>query len=74
MSTCSTCGAPITWARTEKGDKSIPLDPAPAANGNLVLGDGGVRAHLPLFDPPDIPRYVSHFATCPDADQHRRTR
>lgn len=25
---------------------------------------------LPGFDIPD--RYVSHFATCPDADRHRR--
>lgn len=23
---------------------------------------------------PDVPRYVSHFATCPKADRHRRPR
>lgn len=73
MSACSTCGAPIWWAVTEAG-KGIPIDAEPRPDGNMVLGDKGMRPHLPLFDDDAMPRYVSHFATCPQADQHRRTR
>jgi hypothetical protein len=66
------CKQPIRWATTRNG-YPIPLDPEPAANGNLHVDDDG-RATI-------VPRdrratagalYVSHFATCPYADQHRR--
>jgi hypothetical protein len=64
----------------------MPVDRDPVADGNIEIvdrtrlpeendwtpvirvlkkGDGDT-----LFEPPD--RYVSHFATCPNAPQHRR--
>ncbi len=84
MSACRTCGAPIIWARTEAG-KAIPMDAEPVPVGTSPLGTfilerSGRRANSdPLMRAPDIAdvgvdRFRSHFATCPDARQHRRAR
>ena len=73
MSTCRTCGAEIIWAKTRTG-KSMPLDAIPVGQdveGTCLLEDG--IAYFGAFDhKPDAPRYVSHFATCPNAAKHRR--
>lgn len=74
-SPCNGCGAPVDWVRVAKTGKRMPLDPEPRADGNIGRIDGGdtVEYVLPgggLFD--DRPLYVSHFATCPKADQFRR--
>lgn len=78
MSTCSSCKAPIRWTVTEKGNR-MPIDHAPVRGGNIVLRDEGrclVAVYVqPLFETEADkakPHYVSHFATCPAADQHRR--
>jgi hypothetical protein len=65
--TCRSCGAPITWARTTSG-KPIPLDPEPVDRGNLEVEDGVAR---PVLIEAGKLRYVTHFATCPNAPQHR---
>lgn len=59
MSACRSCAAPIVWIRSPVG-KAIPCDPAVI----VVVTDQGqvVRGR------------VSHFATCPQAAQHRRPR
>jgi hypothetical protein len=69
---CKSCGAPIRWAKTEAG-KRIPLDPEPRPNGNLLVQDGIAYVHEP-GDATDFDQqyYVSHFATCPNADSHRK--
>lgn len=80
MSRCRSCQAPIVWAFTTSG-KRIPLDPDPVDDGNVVLsaavspGQAPTAIVLPVGQPTldDDPRYVSHFATCPNADTHRRT-
>lgn len=73
---CKTCKQVIAWALTEK-HKPIPIDPEPVPDGNLVLErrDGKLyaRQSTPLLDGA-LPRFKSHFATCKDADQHRRSR
>jgi hypothetical protein len=69
VSVCKSCGAQIRWAKTEAG-KTIPLDPEPTLNGNVVLDHAGV-AHVRHAGVGGA-RYVSHFATCPFAKQHRR--
>lgn len=72
MSTCKTCGAAVTWARTSSG-KSIPVDPEPRAGGNITLIDCG--SHLAArVGPAGSGSHVSHFATCPQANGHRRER
>lgn len=82
---CRSCHRPIVFAKVGTCSGSWnPLDPDPRDDGNVVVighcpnGAPLVRvlskeaAALPpgMFDE----RYVSHFATCPEAGQHRRAR
>lgn len=79
---CHSCAAPILWASIGDG-KRMPLDAEPVIGGNvrLIPPDGGRANALAvitpagqrdLFDPADDgTRYVSHFVTCPDADEWR---
>lgn len=55
---CRSCGHPIVWFKTDAG-KNIPID------AETVLAEDTTL---------ELPRHVSHFATCPHADQHRRPR
>jgi hypothetical protein len=68
--TCRSCGAEILWAATEKG-RRIPLDAKPEKRFVTAPCDpdaaGASELHVRVED-----TYVSHFATCPHADQHRR--
>lgn len=75
MSQCSTCRAAIRWTVTEHGKRM----PVPVRGGNIVLRDDGDQLTavyvVPLLETPEDkrrPHYVSHFATCPQAAQHRR--
>ena len=61
-STCRGCGAPIVWIRTAAG-KSMPCDAEPVLSADI----GGLAA----FEPDGV-GHVSHFATCPAAEQFRR--
>jgi hypothetical protein len=67
---CRSCGAPITWAITDQG-KRMPLDaePNPAGNVRLTLTNAVVLRKDEVYDGP---RFMPHWATCPNADQHRR--
>jgi hypothetical protein len=77
MSTrCSSCQAAIVWAVTTKGAR-MPVDAAPADDGNIVLIDtaGGIQAIV--VRPGEFPgqkRHRSHFSTCPNHAQHRKAR
>jgi hypothetical protein len=65
---CKSCGAEIIWAVTGSGART-PLD---AENIGRVV----------VLEPPEAPdgpptalvrvAYRSHFATCPNAKEHRR--
>lgn len=77
---CAGCGLAIAWRLTRKGAK-IPLDPEPVPTGNVILDRQGLavvldRERLKVLearaDRERWPRYVSHFATCPNRDQFRR--
>jgi hypothetical protein len=83
MSKCSSCGAEIRWVKTGRG-KNMPLDCRPSDHGNVVIqkdGAGNEVAHV-VADRRDAdahralghPTYTSHFASCPQAAKHRRTR
>lgn len=72
---CRTCGAEILWLRTAATGALMPIDRVPVVDGNVAILDG--KAHVikgDLFEPmiEDGPRYKSHFATCPDAQKHRK--
>jgi hypothetical protein len=77
MSTCLSCHAPIVWGVTGTG-KRIPVDPDPVADGNLAIGPESVPRIRYLQKDDTVRtsewRGVSHFATCPDARLHRKSR
>lgn len=62
-STCSSCGAPIVWAKSAKTGKAMPLDAKPEKRVIVENGFGRV-----------VDVHTSHFVTCPTAEQHRRAR
>lgn len=62
---CNSCGAEIIWAKTPAG-KDMPLD---VKGETLWIVEGG--AGQPSTCRPVQVR-KSHFATCPNAAQHRR--
>lgn len=68
---CRSCGAPIMWAKGVTG-RSMPLNVKPVPDGNVTLLDGVATVHPSghTFYDDDV-RYVSHFATCRDADAWR---
>lgn len=55
---CRSCRAQIVWLKTEAG-KNMPVD-ADTVKPEDEAFDSAV--------------HISHFATCPNASQHRRTR
>jgi len=55
MANCKSCGAEIEWLKTKNG-KSMPVDAEP-----IMIETTGAP----------IQGYKSHFATCPNANQHR---
>ena len=60
MANCRSCGAEIIWLKTKAG-KNMPVDlPHP----------GAIEADT-VFD---SDRHISHFARCPNADEHRKPR
>lgn len=79
-SPCRSCGAPVTWATTTTG-KRMPVDSAPHPDGNVLLrprsrGEGLEAVVLGPLERLAQGRvhqlHHSHFATCPNATDHRR--
>lgn len=82
---CDSCDAPIFWAQNLRTGKPGPIDAAVSDAGNILLfrrksegrqkfyrvlsGDDLIQARLE-----DKPLHTSHFATCPNAQQHRGQR
>lgn len=71
MSICGSCKRPIIWAVTEKG-KRIPVDVETVPEGNVVLEDRPGHAPLARVVGKGRGDRISHFATCPNAKEHRR--
>lgn len=80
---CRSCSAPIFWAFTGKGGH-LPVDFDPVPHGNLRIIPSMARAVPPMAvvvpavslfpdEADDGTRYISHFASCPDADEHRKS-
>lgn len=67
-SRCKTCGAEIVWVVVPSG-KSMPLDAR--ATTQWVIDPEGAQGGSPRAKP--VQARASHFSTCPQADQHRRT-
>lgn len=74
---CRSCGAAIVWAVLPSG-KAVPLDAQPVVGGNVAAyrdhtGTLQARVLKAGEEPAAVEhRGVSHFATCPNAHEHRR--
>jgi hypothetical protein len=55
---CRSCNAKIIWFKT-KDWRNMPVDADTVEANDTEL---------------DLERHVSHFATCPNADKHRKKR
>ena len=72
MATCGSCGAAIVWAETKNG-KQMPMN-VETVPCSKCAGNGRIGL---LSDPCKTCNgtgaiHVTHFATCPNAAQHRR--
>lgn len=67
---CRSCGEAILWARTAAG-KAMPLN-VDHEHGTVHLDADGTITRLTTT--PEPGGHTPHFATCPNADQHRRPR
>lgn len=76
---CRSCRAPILWT-VVNGDRRMPVEVDPADDGNVRVDldrHTASGAHPATVLGPlereieDGPLYLSHFATCPDADEWR---
>ena len=63
---CRGCGADIVWAVTEKG-KRVPLNPKSEKRFIFTSWPQIEPTLVTLMD-----TYVSHFATCPKAEEFRK--
>lgn len=66
---CRTCSAPVVWAVTEAGRKA-PFDSLTTTKGTHTVVSG--RATFVPEAKRSGQLYTSHFATCPQASEHRR--
>lgn len=82
VSECRSCKADIVWGVMERSGKRNPLDRAPDPDGRIIVEawqatERGMAPVVRVLHDDELelvsgPRYTSHFATCPDAQQHRR--
>lgn len=55
---CRSCNARIIWFKTASG-RNMPVDEGTVRQDDSIL---------------DLKVHISHFATCPNRDQHRKAR
>lgn len=81
---CRSCRARVVWVVTTHR-KSMPIDADPVPTGNIRMTGrerpnryGTLKPEVEYIDTSalfvdlaDEPRYVSHFATCPNAEEWR---
>lgn len=65
---CGGCGKKVIWGTSETGAR-VPLDPVPPVY--RIVGAASV-GYAKLVR--DKQAYVSHFSTCPSANQFSRSR
>ena len=83
MAFCKSCGKQIVWVKSEAG-KAIPCDAEKVMGertplgGDLVVTDNGTVVRCKVGSCTDesklVVGYISHFATCPHANRHRKRR
>ena len=82
ITSCRACGAPIGFIKTKAG-KTVPVDekslnflPDPNGNELFVLVDGSTQRGTLVEEESNSSQigFISHFATCPEADKFRKPR
>ena len=80
MRPCKSCRAPIHLLKVTGSDSWMPVDADPSPQGNLRINLNNETVQV-LTDIDQTtarlsgtPLHQSHFATCPQASTHRRTR
>lgn len=74
VSSCRSCKGRIIWCETYTG-KRIPVDRDPVDGGNILIREPSVGSDIPfasINSQPVAGGHMAHFATCPNADAHRR--
>ena len=80
MPKCRACGAPISWIKTRSG-RVMPVNamgerykPEPEGKALFVTKDGRVErgTRYPDRNLNVCIGYISHFATCPKAEEMRK--
>ena len=78
MTSCKRCGARVLFGRMQSSGKMAPFDASPSEKGNAVIVTPATENEPPIMrvlkkgEAANGPRYVSHFATCPNAKDFRR--
>lgn len=82
MANCKSCNARIIWAENINTKANIPLDADPYAQGKTRYRIVRQNEHGTQIEKvakidyetidPEESTYVSHFETCPNAEQHSR--
>lgn len=74
LAVCRSCAAQIYWVVTEHG-KKMPVDAKPVENGNIIFVNK--QAHVLRAGEQveqGVHRWISHYATCPQASSHRKAK
>ena len=79
MSRCRSCNAEIIWIKMASG-KNMPVDPylrtviKGEGSETLVTEDGHIiHGRFASYEEgANASGYISHFSTCPNANQHRK--
>ena len=83
MPECRSCGAAISWLTTSSGKKmpvnseEVPFIPDEAGQALAVSSENEIIRGRTCSESFEDERWIyarlSHFATCPNADNHRRS-
>lgn len=72
MAKCSSCDAEIFFANSATTGALIPFDAEPTPDGTHTIDAARLARPAREYEP--LPRYVSHFTTCPNAAAHSKKR
>lgn len=74
---CKGCLRPMRWVTVSTTNRKMPVDYDPHEDGNVIVYAND-RADVYQTTPTSIPDgatlHFSHFATCPNADEFRKSR
>lgn len=70
---CKSCRAQLRFVKSEHGS-TMPFDAEPVLVGGAYEIRDGVAFFVPKDKRDGKPLFTPHFATCPNADAHRKSR